>query len=176
MPYEALKETSAPEAKPMGRHGFDEGGLLLIAAFKFLKAVILLGVGFGALKLLHKDVAAEVERWADLLRLGMDNTYVQRALTKISLLSDRKIKEITIGTFCYSGLLFTEGVGLSLRKHWAEYITLISTAVLLPLEIYELTKRTTFPRVTILLLNIAIVIYLAVRLKHGRLSAQQDDR
>ena len=58
-------------------------GLWLIAAFKLLKGLALLALGIGALKLLHKDVAAEGEGWINYLRVDPDNRYVQKLLAKI---------------------------------------------------------------------------------------------
>ena len=44
-------------------------GLRLIAAFKLFKGLALFTVGVGAAKLLHKDMAFEFERWADMFRV-----------------------------------------------------------------------------------------------------------
>ena len=49
-----------------------------------------------------------------------------------------------------------EAVGLWLQKRWAEYLTLISTSALLPLEVYELDhERVTVLKVIALVVNIA---------------------
>jgi uncharacterized membrane protein (DUF2068 family) len=150
-------------------HGSSHGrGLWLIAAFKILKGVALLFLGIGALRLLHKDVAAEVEAWINYLRVDPDNHYVQQALAKIGLLNDRKLKEFSFSTFFYSGLLLTEGIGLSLRQRWAEYFTIITTASLLPLEMYEIAKRASWPRIGLLLVNIAVVVYLVMDVRRKR--------
>jgi len=37
--------------------------------------------------------------------------------------------------------MLTEGVGLALRKRWAEYLTIIATSSLIPLEVYELIQH-----------------------------------
>ncbi len=55
-------------------------GLWLIAAFKLLKGLALLAIGIGALKLLHKDVASEVERWVNYLRVDPQNYYIHKLL------------------------------------------------------------------------------------------------
>ena len=143
-------------------------GLLLIAAFKLLKGLALLAVGIGALKLLHKDVAAEIAQWIDVLRFDPRNHYIQMLLDKLGMVDDRKLKALSIGTFFYSALFLTEGVGLALRKRWAEYLTIISTASLLPLEVYEIVKRASAPKVVVLLANIAIVVYLVLEVRRTR--------
>jgi uncharacterized membrane protein (DUF2068 family) len=55
-----------------------------------------------------------------------------------------------------------EAVGLWYQKRWAEYLTFIVTTALIPLEIYELTSYVSWFKITALLLNLAIVIYLLV--------------
>ena len=140
-------------------------GLWMIAAFKLFKGLALLAVGVGALKLLHRDVASEVERWINYLRVDPQNHYIQKLLTKVGLLDDRKLKELSIGTFFYSGLLITEGVGLALKKRWAEYLTIVSTALLLPLEIIEIIHRVDFTRIALFVINIAVVIYLVIEVR-----------
>jgi uncharacterized membrane protein (DUF2068 family) len=60
----------------------------------------------------------------------------------------------------YAVLEAVEAVGLWLLKRWAEYLTLVATAALLPLEIYELVRGVSAFKVIALVVNIAIVVYL----------------
>lgn len=135
-------------------------GLLLIGVFKLLKGIALLAVGFGVLKFLHKDMAAEMGTWIDYLRVDPQNHFVQKLLEKAGLLNDKRIKELSAGTFAYAALFLTEGTGLAFRKRWAEYFTIITTASLLPFEIYEIVEKVSAVRILLLLVNIAVVIYL----------------
>ncbi len=120
------------------------------------------------LKLLHTDVAAEVAQWIDILRVDPHNHYIQEALAKLGMVDDRKLKALSVGTFFYSALYLTEGIGLSLRKRWAEYVTIISTASLLPLEIYEIVKHVNAPKIVVLLANIAVLVYLVIEVRRTR--------
>jgi uncharacterized membrane protein (DUF2068 family) len=140
-------------------------GLLLVAAYKLIKGIALLAVAIGALKLLHKDVAAEVAQWIDILRVDPHNHYIQKLLEKLGMVDDKKLKALSIGTFFYSALFLTEGIGLALRKRWAEYLTIVSTASLLPLEVYEIVRHVDFARIVVLLANIAIVVYLVIEVR-----------
>ena len=142
--------------------------LRIIAAFKLFKGLVLFAVGIGAVKLLHKDLAFEVVRWADIFRVDPNNHYFRRLLEKFLTLDDRKLRELSVGTFFYSALLLTEGTGLMLRKRWAEYFTIIATSSFLPLEIYELTRRVSAARIIVLLLNVAVVVYLVLNLLRNR--------
>lgn len=142
-------------------------GLLVIAAFKFFKGFALLAVGIGALKLLHKDVAAIAERWTNAFQVDPHNRYVNWLLTKLSIMDDKRLKELSIGTFVYSAVFLTEGTGLALRKRWAEYFTIITTASFLPLEVYELVRHVTVAKSVALLINIAVVVYLVRELRRN---------
>src|ERR1700675_1841637 len=143
-------------------------GLLLIALFKLTKGVLLVIVGIGALKLLHRDVAETVAHWIDILRVDPDNRYIHRLLTHVLSITPAQLKAASAGTFIYAGLLLTEGVGLLLRKRWAEYFTIITTAGLIPVEIYELARHLTTAKIAILTVNVAIVIYLVARVNGDR--------
>ena len=143
-------------------------GLLLIAAFKLIKGLAMLALGIGALRLLHKDVAAEVAQWIDALRVDPHNYYIRKLLEKVGMVDDRKLKALSIGTFFYSALFLTEGVGLAMRKRWAEYLTIVSTGSLLPLEVYEVVKRADASRIVVLVANIAILVYLVIEVRRTR--------
>ena len=140
-------------------------GLLLVAVYKLIKGLALLAVAIGALQLLHKDVAAEVAQWIDILRVDPHNHYIQKLLDKLGMVDDKKLKALSVGTFIYSALFLTEGIGLALRQRWAEYLTIVSTASLLPLEVYEIVKHVDIARIVVLLANIAIVVYLVIEVR-----------
>jgi uncharacterized membrane protein (DUF2068 family) len=142
-------------------------GLRLIAAFKLLKGLALLALGIGALRLLHKNVAAVVEHWINIFQVDPHSHYMQLLLLKLSIVDDRRLKELSVGTFIYSAIFLTEGVGLALGKRWAEYLTIISTASLLPLEVYELTKHASIGKGVALLINLAVVAYLVRELRRN---------
>jgi uncharacterized membrane protein (DUF2068 family) len=142
-------------------------GLRLIAAFKLLKALALLAAGIGALNLLHKDVATVIEHWINVFRVDPHNHFIDLLLAKLSILDDRRLKELSVGTFVYSAIFFTEGIGLALKKRWAEYFTIITTSSFLPLEIYELVRRVSAGRIFALVINLAVVAYLVIELRRS---------
>jgi uncharacterized membrane protein (DUF2068 family) len=140
-------------------------GLRLIAAFKLLKGLALLALGIGALNLLHKDVESIVVHWINVFQVDPHSHYLQLLLAKLSILDDRRLKELSVGTFIYAAIFLTEGTGLALGKRWAEYLTIISTASLLPLEVYELAKHAGIGKVVALVINLAVVGYLVFELR-----------
>ena len=143
-------------------------GLRLIAAFKLLKGVALLALGIGALKLLHKDVEAIIVHWINVFQVDPHSHYLQLLLEKLSILDDRRLKQLSVATFIYSAIFMTEGVGLAWRQRWAEYLTIVTTASLLPLEVYELTKHASIGKGLALVINLAVVVYLVVEIRRSR--------
>src|SRR5580700_603324 len=131
-----------PSARPARRPSRGHSStrtLLLIAFFKIFKGVLLIAVGIGALRLLHRNVADTVLHWVNILRVDPDNRFIHGVLSWALSISPKQLRDTSIGTFIYAGLLLTEGTGLLLRKRWAEYFTIITTGGLVPLELYELS-------------------------------------
>ncbi|MDP9338107.1 MAG: DUF2127 domain-containing protein [Acidobacteriota bacterium] len=143
----------------------DTGMLRLIAAFKLIKAILLIAVGVGVLNYLHKDLSCALEHWVALLRLDPGNRFVDRALQKAANLTPHKIKLVGLGSFIYAGLFLVEGTGLWQAKRWAEWLTIIITSSLLPIEIYECYHHLTVIKILVLLINIAVVAYLVYRIR-----------
>jgi len=138
------------------------GLLLAIAIFKLAKSSALSALGVCGL-LLARDghVYATLRHVMNDLRLDPDSHYLHMAINKVSGLSTRRLEELSLGTFVYAAVFLTEGGGLLLRKHWAEYLTTIVTASFVPFEAYELVKEPSILKAAGLALNLAIVGYLA---------------
>ncbi len=147
----------------------NSGALVLIGIFKLLKGIALLAVGIGALRFLHKDMAASIQHWVNILRVDPDNRHVHALLERALRVSPHQLKALSAGTFIYAALFLTEGTGLVLRRRWAEYLTIVTTAGLVPLEIYEISNHATLIKIGVLIVNIAIVVYLAVRVRRDAL-------
>jgi len=60
----------------------------------------------------------------------------------------------------YGAVEAVEAIGLWYQRRWAEYLTFLVTASLLPLEVYEIADRTTPFKVIAFLINVAVVAYL----------------
>jgi uncharacterized membrane protein (DUF2068 family) len=151
----------------VSKRGGGKGDLwiFLIGVFKLVKGISLLIVGLGLLRLLHRDVAAVTEHWIEVLRVDPENRFIHRGLVRIFNVTPRQLRELSAGTFVYAAIFLTEGTGLLARKHWAEYMTLISTGLFIPLEAYEIHRHFTWLKVAVTLVNLLIVWYLAARIR-----------
>jgi uncharacterized membrane protein (DUF2068 family) len=144
-------------------------GLLAIGLFKLVKAIFFFCIGIGAIHLLHKDLEDEVMRLALRFKFDPESRFVSLLLAKVDLIDAHRLRQISVGTFGYSALALTEGVGLLLEKVWAEYLTLILTISFLPWELYELARRPDWFRLSLLLTNLAVLWYLVWLLRRKKL-------
>jgi uncharacterized membrane protein (DUF2068 family) len=143
-------------------------GLLALALFKWFKGLVLLLVGVGFLKLLHHDIETELQTLVDALRVDPDNRYLGAILAKLSLLDDKKIEVLSGLTFAYSAVFLVEGTGLFFEKQWAEYLTIVATVSFIPVEIYEMLKAPSLLKCATLVINVAIAIFLIVKVRGSK--------
>jgi uncharacterized membrane protein (DUF2068 family) len=139
--------------------------LIAIAIFRLFKGLLFLIVGVGALSLVGKDVTRVVGDWLNELHFDAATKYLDSLIKKLGFVSGKQLKLIELGSFIYAALFLTEGIGLLLKKRWAEYFTAIITTSFIPFELYELIRRFTAIRTIVLVSNIAIVVYLVIRIR-----------
>ena len=140
--------------------------IIAIGVGKLIKCISLLAIGVALIYWRHADLGEVASHYAS--RLWLSGTYLDESIARLSSLDQKTVDHFMIASFGYSVLLGLEGVGLCLRKHWAEYLTVAITASLVPFEFYELSRRVTRTGVVITLINIVVVIYLIMRLVRER--------
>ena len=143
------------------------GLLRLIAVFKLLKTILLIVTGVCVFKLMLVGDGL-LYHWVSVLGLNPDGFYVEQAVNKAASIPPDKLKLLGTGSFVYAALFLTEGVGLWMQKRWAEWFTIIITASLIPLEIYEIFRHTTISRIVVLIINVAVLVYLILRVRKER--------
>jgi uncharacterized membrane protein (DUF2068 family) len=163
--------TGTAEVAPKPRFGV----LRTIALYKLVKVLLLLAVAYGELRLRDASIAAKLLSWAQARPYGLEHRVVTQLLEWFSGLSVSRINALRMVTLAYAAVFAVEGVGLWMQKRWAEWLTTIITASLIPLEAWEIVLRPTIGKVLILLANAAIVAYLIwhVRTKNRPVEAPQ---
>jgi uncharacterized membrane protein (DUF2068 family) len=163
---------AVPAAKP---RRFD--GLRLIALLKFGKALLLIATSYGVHELLNAALVERLYNWSAALSDDrFERKLLMRALTWVEGLGAKKIQIFLAVTIAYTAVVLAEGIGLWLRRAWAEWLTVIATSSLIPFELWELITRPPGRRLAIavtLMLNLAIVWYLARLLRATTAQHQQ---
>jgi uncharacterized membrane protein (DUF2068 family) len=136
------------------------GMLRTIALYKLLKVLLLLLAAYGELRLHDASLSAKLVTWAEARPSGLEHEAVTRILEWFSGLSESKIHALRFVTFTYAAVFAVEGVGLWMQKRWAEWLTTIITASLIPLEIWEFFHRPNLGKAAVVIANTAIVAYL----------------
>jgi uncharacterized membrane protein (DUF2068 family) len=147
-----------------GRALRDKVVLRLIAIDRALHCVVL--AGLSALLLVFASHVQSLHRL--FLRVVADYggpSHVPKHglvhdVERLVTLQSGTIRIVALVAAAYGVLEGAEAVGLWLMKRWAEYLTFLATTALLPLEVYELTRRISPFKIGALVVNLAICVYL----------------
>jgi uncharacterized membrane protein (DUF2068 family) len=135
--------------------------LRAVASVEFFKGLVVLLAGFGVLSLVHRDAWDVAESFLEWLHISPDAHYAQVFLNLADQVTDTKLWFVALGALAYSTLRFIEAYGLWKELAWAEWLALVSGAIYLPFEIYELARRPDWLRLGILVVNLVVVLYMA---------------
>jgi uncharacterized membrane protein (DUF2068 family) len=135
-------------------------GLRVIIVWKIIKSALLVGLAISAFALVHSDLHALGTRVVTWLGIDPAGPRVGRFLVMLAGMTPKRVAAIGIGALLYAAVLGVEAWGLHRRRAWAEWLTIIVTSSLIPLEIYELARHPSTGKVLTLIANVAIVIYL----------------
>jgi uncharacterized membrane protein (DUF2068 family) len=148
-------------------HG-NERALRVIAIYKFVKCaglIVLASVLFG---FLHTPFLDDVAQWVEHLPIQNGRGVLQHWMDQLTGMTPKNFIVAGALASLYATLFLVEGLGLWAGKRWAEYLTTVATASLIPFEIYELARHATLAKAIVLVANIAIVIYLIYLLRRGQ--------
>ncbi|TML71081.1 MAG: DUF2127 domain-containing protein [Actinobacteria bacterium] len=142
--------------------------LRLIAAERIIRGVLLLGAGVYLLFHVNSDFGRVAERVLRAVDLDPRRPLFHRLIAYLHHLHASEVRIAALFALSYGGLELVEGTGLWLDQLWAEYLTVIATSLLIPLELYELVRHPTALKAGGLVVNLAIVAYLVRLLRRRR--------
>jgi uncharacterized membrane protein (DUF2068 family) len=134
--------------------------LRAVASFELAKGLVVLAAGCGVLMLLHKDTSEIAQNLLQLLHISPDHRVARVFLEWADRLTDKKLWAVASLAATYATLRFVEAYGLWKARPWAEWIALVSGAAYLPFEVRELIRKLSFFHVTLLVVNLAVVLYM----------------
>ena len=142
--------------------------LKAVAAFEFFKGSFVMVMGFCALALVHKDVWLYAESLLALFHINTDRRSAQLFLDFADNVTDARLWAAARIAFAYAALRFTEAYGLWKCRTWAEWVALVSGALLLPLEVRELFRGVTALRCAFFFGNLAVVLFMLYVILNNR--------
>lgn len=151
------RSKTKPLSDVEAKHSF---GLRVIAVYEVAKTVCLIIVALVAFGLHKEQNFNHLLYVLDHLSLADSNGLRWKLVQLLEEMGPGKFVAIGIVALCYAAIFAIEGIGLWLRKHWAEWFTVIATGSLIPFEVYEVFHKFNLLKLAALLGNIAIVVYL----------------
>ena len=136
--------------------------LRLIAIFKLLKGLLLLSLGISLIFLNSRTRWMDsISDWVTDEMLVVHSKTLHYLLNQLqNMLAGHHLRATGLLSLFYSGILFTEGIGVYLQKRWAEWMMIVATSALIPLELHHLFVKPGVGAVVILLVNCFIVWFL----------------
>jgi uncharacterized membrane protein (DUF2068 family) len=131
-----------------------------IALFEIFKSVVVLLAGFGCLAMIHRDLEAVGEHLIAFLHLNPEQHFSALFLKTLKNLKNSDLVWMSLAASLYSILKFIEGYGLWHARVWAEWLAIITGGLYLPFEFYEIYEKVTWIRVSLTMINVALVVYL----------------
>jgi uncharacterized membrane protein (DUF2068 family) len=147
--------------------------LRLIALERSIRGLLLLAAGVYLLFHLSTDLGRIAERIIRRVELDPRQHLLHELVARLHGLRAHQLRIIGIVALGYGGLELVEGIGLWLDQLWAEYLTVIATSLLIPIELYELAVRPSLWKAGGILVNLAIVAYLAVALRRRIIAVRE---
>jgi uncharacterized membrane protein (DUF2068 family) len=135
----------------------------VIGWLKVAKAAMLLGAGISGLISRPQRLSGIAEHAVRWIGFFPGRHLLDEAIRKFGSMDRASEQRLALFSLAYAAVFLVEGVGLLLRKRWAEWMTVIVTGSFIPIEIYEMVEHFGAGKVVALVLNVAIVVYLAWR-------------
>ena len=148
-------------------------GLRVVSVFEAAKGLLVLLTGFGVLAYIHKDLHLGAERLVRHFHLNPASRFPHIFLDLADHTTDAQLWALALSALVYSLVRFVEAYGLWHERPWAEWFAILTGGIYVPLELFELTRGVTWPKVTILIVNAGIVAYLSLVLYRSREKRKQ---
>ena len=143
-------------------------GIRVIAIFEAVKAVFLLVVGFGLLSLINQDTEAFAVYLVKHLHLNPVHKYPRIFIDTVSHVSSTEMWLLASLALFDAVIRGAEAIGLWMGRDWGKWLGIITAALYLPIEIYEMWKHLTWLKTLAFVTNVLIVIYLSYTLRPAK--------
>ncbi len=151
----------------MESHRIQEG-LRIVAVFEAAKGALILIAGFGLLAYIQPDLHHAASRLVRHFRLNPASHYPRIFVDLANNVTNGHLWIMALFALIYASIRFAEAYGLWYERHWAEWMAVLTGGIYLPLELFEIARGITWPKVTLLVVNAGIVAYMSLVLYQAR--------
>jgi len=164
-----MSDVAERSANPVLEHRGELAALRAVATVELSKGIAVLLGACGVLLLMQKDpwdIAYDLLRF---LHISPDHHFARVFLEWADTLTEAKLWAVVGVALAYASVRFLEGYGLWRARAWAEWMALISGAIYLPFELYKVFTRPNLLHSTVLIGNLAVVLYMLYLLVEARI-------
>lgn len=148
-----------------------KGGLRAIAILEATKGLIVLAAGIGALDFIGRNTERAAEEIVSQFHLNPAHAIPRIFIAIAQNATPTHLWMLAGGAAAYAVVRFVEAYGLWREKLWAEWFAVISGAMYVPWELWELGRGVTWIRAGLLAVNLTVVGYLVWALKRSKAEA-----
>ena len=168
--------------EPHGRGPADDAPVLLrgkalrsafilraLAIERFARGLILLALALAVWRLRSTQASLQalfdrdltsLKPFFDQIHFNVNDSATIESIEKFLHARSSTLNLIVLALALYGLLQLAEGIGLWSLKRWGEYVAVVGTTLFIPLEIYEISEKPSWLKVTVLVINVAAVLYL----------------
>lgn len=132
-----------------------------IASIELAKGLIVLAAASVLIFVVHRDNSDLGQAILHLLHISPDHHFARIFLRWSDRLQDEKTWVLAAAASIYSALRFIEAYGLWNARVWGEWIALLSASIYVPFEAFNIVNKPSWFHVGVLLVNLAIIAYMA---------------
>ena len=167
-PHGSGKAENAPSV-PRGKALRDLFILRLLAVERLIRGAGIILIAYAVWKFSNSQTSVQQLFNDDLTLLrpiavhfhyDLDNSPIVGTIQKTFSYHRSTLVITALAMLVYALIEIVEGFGLWAAKRWAEYLTVVATAMFLPLEVYELTEKVSWLKIGTLALNLLAVVYI----------------
>ena len=146
-----------------------------MAILEGTKGLFVLGAGLGLLSLIHRDVQGLADAVVQHFHLNPASRYPRIFLEAATKVTDTGLWLLAMTALLYALARFVEAYGLWYRRRWAQWFAIVTSALYLPIESYELLQGVTAVKAIFFLVNVAIILLLSGVLGRATRDAQEQE-
>ncbi|MGX9463563.1 DUF2127 domain-containing protein [Shewanella sp. A14] len=137
-----------------------DNGVRAIAILEASKGLLALLVAVGLHVYAGQNLSALAIELITHLHLNPASHYPGIFISAMGEVSQSSLTLMALGAAAYTSVRFIEAYGLWHNMRWTQWFALLSGAIYLPLEIYEMIKYINVLSVMVLVINVIIVVYM----------------